>query len=200
MMSAQHSTPLAVEPSPSWCGPRLRITTVQGPAQHSLEVELSVADGASVVVGRGPDAALALPDQHVSRSHLILTRQGEEITARDAGSRWGSRHNGRVLQGECVLNHGDVLVIGSTIMRFERYWDLLTRPGRLPANVPAARERDDRSEPAVMHRPAPQARPLRPPAPPPPPPAAWEQNLRIAALLTLALCGVYFILLILRLM
>jgi hypothetical protein len=40
-----------------------------------------------------------------------------------------------------------------------------------------------------------QVRPVREP---PPPPSAWEQNVRIAALIVLAVCAIYFIVFIFK--
>jgi hypothetical protein len=193
---------LTIEPSPSWCGPRLRIDTVSKQQTLHLTVDLTLADGETVTIGRGEGASIHLPDGHVSKQHLLLTRRGEEIAVADAGSRWGTRLNGRVLEAPMPLAHGDTLVIGVTTLRFERFWDVLTRPARTPPAEPTRGTGIIELEPATsmssgirqLPRPV-QVRPVQEPAPPP---AAWEQNTRIAALVVLALCAIYFIIFIFR--
>ena len=89
-----------------------------------------------------------------------------------------------------------------TTLRFERFWDVLTRPARTPPAEPTRGTGIIELEPATsmssgirqLPRPV-QVRPVQEPAPPP---AAWEQNTRIAALVVLALCAIYFIIFIFR--
>src|SRR5258708_4948242 len=50
-----------------------------------------------LVVGRGAECDVQLPDQRVSRQHLRLARRGDELWAEDLGSRGGTRLNGRPL-------------------------------------------------------------------------------------------------------
>ncbi len=80
------------------------------PTRHVL------ADGASVTVGRGSDADLALGSTSVSRRHARLTRSGDEVRVVDLGSRNGVTVNGEPLAGERPLRSGDVVGIGNVIL------------------------------------------------------------------------------------
>jgi serine phosphatase RsbU (regulator of sigma subunit) len=50
-----------------------------------------------LVVGRGADCDVQLPDPRVSRQHCALERRGDELWIEDLGSRGGTRVNGRPL-------------------------------------------------------------------------------------------------------
>ncbi|MCX5689664.1 MAG: FHA domain-containing protein [Planctomycetota bacterium] len=191
---------LPIEPSPSWCGPRLCIDTVSKQQTLHLTVDLTLEDGETVTIGRGEGALIQLTDGHVSKQHLLLTRRGEEIAVADAGSRWGTRLNGRALEAPTPLAHGDTLVIGVTTLRFERFWDVLTRPVRTPEPTRGTGifELDPASSMSSGIRQLPRPVQVRPVQEPAAPPAAWEQNARIAALVVLALCAIYFIVFIFR--
>lgn len=56
-------------------------------------------DGDRLVVGRGTECDVQIPDQRVSRQHFRLERRGEELWVEDLGSRAGTRLNGRPLAG-----------------------------------------------------------------------------------------------------
>jgi phosphoserine phosphatase RsbU/P len=62
-----------------------------------------------LVVGRGAECDVQLPDQRVSRQHLRLERRGEELWAEDLGSRGGTRLNGRPLSELARLADRDLL-------------------------------------------------------------------------------------------
>jgi len=62
-----------------------------------------------LVVGRGTECDLQLPDQRVSRQHFRLERRGDELWVEDLGSRAGTRLNGRPLAGAVRLADRDLL-------------------------------------------------------------------------------------------
>jgi phosphoserine phosphatase RsbU/P len=62
-----------------------------------------------LVVGRGAECDVQLPDQRVSRQHFRLERRGEELWVEDLGSRAGTRLNGRPLAGIARLADRDLL-------------------------------------------------------------------------------------------
>lgn len=66
-------------------------------------------DRDSLVVGRGAECDVQLPDQRVSRQHLRLERRGDELWIEDLGSRAGTRLNGRRLAGGARLADHDLL-------------------------------------------------------------------------------------------
>ena len=70
----------------------------------SLEIESGrmpraarAVDGDRLVVGRGTECDVQIPDQRVSRQHFRLERRGDELWVEDLGSRAGTRLNGRPL-------------------------------------------------------------------------------------------------------
>jgi len=75
----------------------------------------------SVSVGRGPENHLVLRDPAVSWKHAIveLTRGG--IRVRDLGSKHGTEVNGATIEKESVLQRGDQLGIGDTLLRLEMH-------------------------------------------------------------------------------
>lgn len=62
-----------------------------------------------VVVGRGAECDLQIPDQRVSRQHCRLEQRGTELWLEDLGSRAGTRLNGRPLAGAARLADGDLI-------------------------------------------------------------------------------------------
>ncbi len=62
-----------------------------------------------LVVGRGTECDVQLPDQRVSRQHFRLERRGDELWVEDLGSRAGTRLNGRPLAGAARLADRDLL-------------------------------------------------------------------------------------------
>jgi phosphoserine phosphatase RsbU/P len=66
-------------------------------------------DRAVLVVGRGAECDVQLPDQRVSRQHCRLELRGDELWVEDLGSRAGTRLNGRPLAGIARLADRDLL-------------------------------------------------------------------------------------------
>jgi serine phosphatase RsbU (regulator of sigma subunit) len=62
-----------------------------------------------LIIGRGTECDVQLPDQRVSRQHFRLERRGDELWAEDLGSRAGTRLNGRPLTGAARLADRDLL-------------------------------------------------------------------------------------------
>ena len=71
-----------------------------------------------MVIGRGEDASVVLPDPSVSRKHAVFSGGEGKWFVEDAGSRSGSRLNGRLFQKE-ELYLGDILQIGPFAFRFD---------------------------------------------------------------------------------
>jgi sigma-B regulation protein RsbU (phosphoserine phosphatase) len=68
-------------------------------------------DGDRLIVGRGAECDVQIPDQRVSRQHFRLERRGDELWVEDLGSRSGTRLNGRPLTAGARLSDGDLLEI-----------------------------------------------------------------------------------------
>ncbi|HEX4622501.1 MAG TPA: FHA domain-containing protein [Myxococcaceae bacterium] len=74
--------------------------------------------GDRCVVGRGNDATLRLRDRAVSRSHARLRRGREGYYVEDLGSPNGVYVNGGRVRTIRVLNEGDILELGRSLLRF----------------------------------------------------------------------------------
>ena len=94
--------------------PRLRV--LNGPAAGTV-LDLPEAPS-SVVLGRGEDCDLTLPDEDASRAHAEVVRRGGEIRVRDLDSK-----NGILVNDEAVLEaelaDRDEIRIGNTGVAFE---------------------------------------------------------------------------------
>jgi hypothetical protein len=66
----------------------------------------------SIVVGRRPDAGLALLDEQISGHHAELYWDGDRLRVRDLGSRNGTAVNGQSISGWTDLSQGDVVSFG----------------------------------------------------------------------------------------
>jgi hypothetical protein len=94
---------------------KARIQVVAGAAAgRSIELE----PGQSIVVGRGADVQLSVPqDTALSRRHLELALDAQhELHARDLQSKHGVFVNGTRIAAACKLAHGDRVQAGDTIL------------------------------------------------------------------------------------
>ncbi len=95
-----------------------------GPAGLSA-ASIVLADGSRVVlgpepitIGRLPESTVVLHDSNTSRRHAEIRRNGKDVVVVDLGSTNGTRVNGATIR-ERVLNDGDQVVVGTTVLRFE---------------------------------------------------------------------------------
>jgi pSer/pThr/pTyr-binding forkhead associated (FHA) protein/tetratricopeptide (TPR) repeat protein len=92
------------------------VEIVQGPKQGAW---FTVAHQKEITLGRAATNSIILEDNSVSRSHVVLQETGGGgFTARDIGSRNGTFVNGKKIQGEVPLKHGDVIKVGIYKLRF----------------------------------------------------------------------------------
>jgi pSer/pThr/pTyr-binding forkhead associated (FHA) protein len=94
-----------------------KLILVQGkPAGKCLSFALG-----EYYLGRGPECHLRFNSDWVSRQHCLLRVEEETISLRDLGSRNGTLVNGRLVQQERPLAHGDQIQIGPVVfeVRFE---------------------------------------------------------------------------------
>jgi diguanylate cyclase (GGDEF)-like protein len=73
---------------------------------------------ANVQIGRTPELELVLPDPGVSSRHAFIEDRGDAFVLIDLGSTNGTFVNGRRVT-ECAMSHGDKLLFGQTVVRFE---------------------------------------------------------------------------------
>jgi len=81
---------------------------------------LDLAPGDNVL-GRGPEAIVALEDDRVSRRHAVLRVAADgSATLEDLGSKNGTFLRGRPLKNRTPLEDGDEFVLGDTSLQFRR--------------------------------------------------------------------------------
>jgi diguanylate cyclase (GGDEF)-like protein len=73
---------------------------------------------ANVQIGRTPELELVLPDPGVSSRHAFIEDRGDAFVLVDLGSTNGTFVNGQRVT-ECAVAHGDKLLFGQTMVRFE---------------------------------------------------------------------------------
>jgi diguanylate cyclase (GGDEF)-like protein len=75
-------------------------------------------DGPSVVLGRGDDADLRIPDPSLSRMHVRFERRGEQLCITDLDSLNGTLIDGARLHGTTQLESGQLLTLGNVLVRY----------------------------------------------------------------------------------
>ncbi|HEY1584295.1 MAG TPA: FHA domain-containing protein, partial [Polyangia bacterium] len=88
-------------------------------------------------VGRGADQDLVLADIAVSRRHFTIHAESGRYRMRDLGSGNGTLVNGQRLD-TVILNDGDQLECGNTLMRFDQAVARAAPPSHQPAPPPMA--------------------------------------------------------------
>lgn len=66
----------------------------------------------------GREEGYILPDEHVSRRHARIMAVSGEYLLTDLGSTNGTVVNGQRIKGATVLQHGDIIQLGGTLMVF----------------------------------------------------------------------------------
>ena len=79
-------------------------------------------------IGRGTDQDVVLADIAVSRRHVTILMEGQRFRLKDLGSGNGSLVNGQRMDSG-LLNDGDQIEIGNTLMRFDH---AASRPVAVP--------------------------------------------------------------------
>lgn len=70
-----------------------------------------------VTLGRDAICGVSLPDPKISRQHAAMVLQGADLVIKDLGSTNGTFVNDKRVK-EAVLNHGDQLRLGNTVLEF----------------------------------------------------------------------------------
>lgn len=72
-----------------------------------------------VTIGRTPDNIISFPnDQKISRNHAYIEQRGDDYIIVDLGSSNGSRINGVPFTGERLLQNGDYVILGGSVVVF----------------------------------------------------------------------------------
>lgn len=64
-----------------------------------------------LVIGRGEDCEIIIPDRKISRHHARLVPGSQGILLEDLDSKNGTHYNGKPLKGSVTLNDGDLIQI-----------------------------------------------------------------------------------------
>src|SRR4051812_27068981 len=92
--------------------PELEVLTNSGEQRR-----LRIADG-PVVIGRGSESDVVLPDELLSRRHAAIGPRDGEFYLVDLRSTNGTFINGERVIGERRLRHGDMIAVGQTRLVF----------------------------------------------------------------------------------
>src|SRR5688572_6212921 len=74
--------------------------------------------GQTFSIGRAPNNHIILQDDRCSRNHCEVYQDGSEWRVRDLGSRNGTNVADGLIQGEHVLEPGDIIRIGRSQLKF----------------------------------------------------------------------------------
>jgi pSer/pThr/pTyr-binding forkhead associated (FHA) protein len=81
---------------------------------------VTIPSSGELVIGRGPDAGLAVDDPLVSRAHAQLLVVPDGLRLSDLGSRHGTHVNGDRLLEPRLVGSGDVITIGNVLLVVRR--------------------------------------------------------------------------------
>lgn len=73
-----------------------------------------------VTLGRSASSSIQVVDKRASRHHLTLTRTSSGYMAEDLNSKNGTLVNDKVLTGPVMLSSGDRILLGDTVLVYER--------------------------------------------------------------------------------
>src|SRR5262249_35136965 len=123
-------------------------------------VELMAFNG----LGRHPSNSIQLMDKIASKEHCVVEQRGTQFVLRDLGSLNGTYVNGRRVNGEQMLRHGDEIELGMTRARYDDGVSPRTYP-KLPISPEVVQQRANASSPGTAIPTPPVA--SRMPGPPP---------------------------------
>ncbi len=90
-----------------------------------------------IVIGRGAEADVAIPDGKISRRHAEIRLDEDRLSISDLGSTNGTFVNGVRIQGVYPLRVGDEIRVGHTVLSVQAG---LARAGQPPMPIPAVSE------------------------------------------------------------
>lgn len=137
----QPDTTESSAPRPAAKRVEANIILIAHPDDKRLGSRFRLSPGASLLIGRNPDATISLPEVlSISRDHAQLEHQGERVVLSDLGSTNGTYVNGELIGKPTVLESGDRFQVAAVHFKFlheedvehayyEAIYDLLSRDG-----------------------------------------------------------------------
>jgi len=105
--------------SPATASFEAAVILIAHPENRRLGARFRLTPGATLEVGRSPQAAISLPEvPSLSRNHARLRFAGGRVLLEDLGSRNGTFVNDRVLRGTAELKSGDRFQLGAVHFKF----------------------------------------------------------------------------------
>ncbi|QQR90952.1 MAG: protein kinase [Myxococcales bacterium] len=123
----------AKSPAVSKLAPNEARLVIETASQKGEEFRIS-QNQSRWIVGRGRDVHWTLDDLDASREHFVISVDEGKVRIEDLHSKNGTFVNG-IKQSQAVLKPGDVIVVGSTSIRFEQI--SATR-----ANTPSSKQKE----------------------------------------------------------
>ena len=103
-----------------------------------------VLNGQSLVIGRGEDCDIVLPERQVSRHHIRVYAENDVYYVQDLDSRNGTWVNGVQLKGTHLLEDGDQISLALAIrLQFIGTGATAPRQSVVPADITGGRLRID---------------------------------------------------------
>jgi pSer/pThr/pTyr-binding forkhead associated (FHA) protein len=80
--------------------------------------EQVLTEGATITIGRSSNNDIAIPEQHISRQHAVITYRDGVFVISDLGSSNGTAVNDQLLTDQFPLFAGDLIKLHTTEIRF----------------------------------------------------------------------------------
>lgn len=100
---------------------RRRLTAslvVTDPAKSSLGMDEHIPLSTYTTIGRESANVLVIDDSFTSSNHAEIVHEGGRWLVRDLGSTNGTFVNGRRVNGQCLVDHGDRIAFGNVVVTF----------------------------------------------------------------------------------
>jgi predicted component of type VI protein secretion system len=104
---------------------------------RSASTTLKLTDSVTSL-GRHDDCVIRIKSAQVSRRHCELFEVGGQLKIRDLGSSNGTFVNGKRINGELALKHGDEVTVGAVTLRVARLGQPASPLPASPASKPKA--------------------------------------------------------------
>ena len=118
-------------------GPSTMNYVLQVVRGRSASTTLKLTDNVTSL-GRHDDCVIRIKSAQVSRRHCEIFEVGDQLMLRDLGSSNGTFVNGKRINGELSLKHGDELTVGAVTLRVAKLGQPVSSAPASPASKPKA--------------------------------------------------------------